>query len=100
MPEAKGEERLDVEPVRLEVEPKEVKASEKKDDAKPVERKPVRVAFVEVYRDSAEEWRWKAKAANGKVVADSGEGYRNRPWARRMAKELYPEAKVVWGPGK
>jgi uncharacterized protein YegP (UPF0339 family) len=65
------------------------------------EKKPVaKVAAVEVYRDSKGEWRWKAKSANGKVVADSAEGYRNRPWARKMAVDLYPDAKVVWGPGK
>ena len=29
----------------------------------------------EVYRDSAGEWRWRRKAANGEVIADSGEGY-------------------------
>ena len=67
---------------------------------KPAERKPVKVAAVEIYRDKQGEWRWKAKSSNGKVVADSAEGYRNRPWARRMAVGLYPDAKVVWGPGK
>ena len=27
------------------------------------------------YRDSASEWRWRFKAPNGKIMADSGEGY-------------------------
>ena len=31
-----------------------------------------------IYKDSASEWRWRLKAANGNIIADSGEGYRNR----------------------
>jgi uncharacterized protein YegP (UPF0339 family) len=31
-----------------------------------------------VYQDSAGEWRWRLKAANGKVLADSGEGYSSK----------------------
>ena len=29
----------------------------------------------EKYRDRARKWRWRLRAANGKVIADSGEGY-------------------------
>lgn len=32
--------------------------------------------FVQ-YRDSKGEFRWRLKADNGKVIADSGEGYKN-----------------------
>lgn len=32
-------------------------------------------AKIEVYEDNAGEWRWRLVAANGKIVADSGEGY-------------------------
>ncbi|GCF13625.1 hypothetical protein Harman_15600 [Haloarcula mannanilytica] len=32
----------------------------------------------EVYEDNAEEWRWRLRADNGELVADSGEGYANR----------------------
>ena len=56
-------------------------------------KKPV-VASVQIYQDEVGEYRWKAIAANNKVVADSGEGYVNRGWAKRMAKELYPEARI------
>jgi uncharacterized protein YegP (UPF0339 family) len=35
-------------------------------------------AAFHVYKDKAGEWRWHLKAANGRVVADSGEGYRDR----------------------
>lgn len=27
------------------------------------------------YMDNAREWRWRFKAPNGKIMADSGEGY-------------------------
>jgi len=33
---------------------------------------------AELYRDQAGEWRWKLKAANGRIIADSGEGYLNQ----------------------
>ena len=29
------------------------------------------------YKDAKGEWRWRLKAANGRTIADSGEGYRN-----------------------
>jgi len=29
----------------------------------------------EIYKDKAGEYRWRLKATNGKIVADSGEGY-------------------------
>src|SRR6266550_3573904 len=29
------------------------------------------------YKDSKGEWRWRLKAANGRIIADSGEGYKN-----------------------
>ena len=32
---------------------------------------------IEVYKDRAGDWRWRAVAKNGNVLADSGEGYRN-----------------------
>ncbi len=32
----------------------------------------------EIYKDAAGEWRWRLKAANGQIVATSGEGYHNK----------------------
>jgi uncharacterized protein YegP (UPF0339 family) len=32
----------------------------------------------EVYRDKAGEYRWRLRAANNEVVADSNEGYRTK----------------------
>ena len=31
-----------------------------------------------VFQDRAGYWRWHLKAANGKIIADSGEGYVNK----------------------
>ena len=28
-------------------------------------------------KDAKGEWRWRLKASNGKIIADSGEGYKN-----------------------
>lgn len=28
------------------------------------------------YRDSRKEWRWRLKSPNGRIVAESGEGYK------------------------
>jgi uncharacterized protein YegP (UPF0339 family) len=30
------------------------------------------------YQDTANEWRWRLNDGNGKIVADSGEGYKDR----------------------
>jgi len=32
----------------------------------------------EVYRDMAGEWRWRLWSENGRKIASSGEGYRNK----------------------
>lgn len=32
----------------------------------------------EYYKDGAGDWRWRLVADNGKIIANSGEGYRNR----------------------
>lgn len=32
----------------------------------------------EIYRDAPGHWRWRLRAQNGNVVADSGEGYVRR----------------------
>ena len=33
---------------------------------------------VQYYQDRSGEWRWRAVAPNGDIVADSSEGYKNR----------------------
>ena len=32
---------------------------------------------IQKYTDIAGEWRWRIRAANGRILADSGEGYRS-----------------------
>ena len=32
----------------------------------------------ELHKDAAGDWRWRLRATNGNVVADSAEGYRHR----------------------
>jgi uncharacterized protein YegP (UPF0339 family) len=51
---------------------------------------------LEIYEDAGGEWRWRAKAANGEVVADGGEGYENRVDCAAMAEELFPGAEVSY----
>lgn len=33
------------------------------------------MATFEIYKDKSGQFRWRLKAANGKIIADSGEGY-------------------------
>lgn len=32
----------------------------------------------EIYKDAKGEWRWRLRAKNGRIVADSAEGYKKR----------------------
>jgi len=38
---------------------------------------------VEVYRGKDGGWRWRVKARNGRIVADSAEGYRRQADCRK-----------------
>jgi uncharacterized protein YegP (UPF0339 family) len=52
----------------------------------------------ELYRDSADEWRWRLVVANGNIIADSGEGYASKQGAKRgieSVKDSAPDAEVV-----
>ena len=40
---------------------------------------------VEVYRDEAQEWRWRRVAPNGEIVSDSAEGYVEKDYALQAA---------------
>lgn len=42
--------------------------------------------MFEVFQDRAGEWRWHLKAANGRIMADSGEGYISRANAERALR--------------
>lgn len=39
--------------------------------------------IFEVYQDTAGGWRWRLVAANGRIVADSGEAYTRQADVRR-----------------
>lgn len=40
----------------------------------------------EIYQDRALEYRWRLKAANGRIVADGGEGYSTKSNAKQAAE--------------
>lgn len=44
--------------------------------------------FIVYLGHISREWNWHAKALNGKIVADSSEGYVKRSHAVRMAKAI------------
>lgn len=44
-----------------------------------------------IYQDVKGEWRWRLKARNGRVVADSGEGYARKRNARRAVYRITNE---------
>ncbi|MFA9517708.1 HVO_2922 family protein [Halopenitus sp. H-Gu1] len=54
-------------------------------------------ATFEVFLDNAGEWRWRLVAANGNIIADSGEGYRSKQGAKRgieSVKRSSPDAAI------
>ncbi len=58
---------------------------------------PTRSEQVVLYVDKAEEWRWRCVASNGRVVADSGEGYVRRIDALTEAQILFPGIEIAEG---
>lgn len=43
---------------------------------------------AEIYEDHVGQHRWRIVAANGRIMADSGEGYASRSNARRALERL------------
>jgi uncharacterized protein YegP (UPF0339 family) len=43
---------------------------------------------VEFYKDASDQWRWRRKARNGKVIADGSEGYVNLDDAKEQAERI------------
>ncbi len=41
-----------------------------------------------VFKDAAGEWRWQLLASNGKIVADSGEGYKRKASAEKAVEKF------------
>lgn len=44
---------------------------------------------VEIYRDRVGEWRWRAVARNGKIIADGAEGYASKANAKRAVVRFW-----------
>ncbi len=47
-----------------------------------------------VYQDKKGEHRWRLKSKNGRVVADSGEGYKTRAGVERAIERMQNTATV------
>jgi uncharacterized protein YegP (UPF0339 family) len=47
-----------------------------------------RQAHFETYRDQSGDWRWRLRAANGRIVADSAEGYASRRNVHRALNDV------------
>jgi len=53
----------------------------------------------EVYTDKAGEWRWRFRASNSKIIADSSEGYKEKSDCLHgidLVKKEAPNAKIVY----
>jgi uncharacterized protein YegP (UPF0339 family) len=50
------------------------------------------ITRVEVYKDHGKEFRFRAFAANGLIIASSSESYRNHLDALNAARAIFPDA--------
>lgn len=50
--------------------------------------------IFEIYQDAAGEWRWRAKARNGRIVADSAESYTRRRSAKRAVRSFVAKVRL------
>lgn len=51
---------------------------------------PRETDVLDIYQDHANEWRWRLKAGNHEVIADSGEGYVTKAGAEMGASRVFP----------
>lgn len=58
------------------------------DDAGEADILEVGTPHFELYEDRGGEWRWRMIASNGRIVADSGEGYSSKSGARSAIKNV------------
>lgn len=55
------------------------------------------MAKFEIYKDTADEFRWRLRADNGEPIADSSEGYKAKTDCKHgveLVKKLAPTATV------
>lgn len=45
--------------------------------------------WFEIYQDSKKEWRWRLRARNRKILADSGEGYKRKAGVEKSITRLH-----------
>jgi uncharacterized protein YegP (UPF0339 family) len=45
---------------------------------------------LHIYKDRKKEWRWSLIAKNGRILADSAEGYKRLRDCRSIAKRIFP----------
>jgi uncharacterized protein YegP (UPF0339 family) len=50
---------------------------------------------VEIYTDDVQEHRWRVVSANGRTVAASSEGYKNRQYCEEIATALHRGLELV-----
>jgi uncharacterized protein YegP (UPF0339 family) len=83
-------------PVTVAQQKTETKTTETKGDGK-------RGLTFEIYKDAKEEYRWRLKAANGQIIATSGQGYKAKADCRHgieLIQEGAAKAKVEEVSGK
>ena len=51
---------------------------------------------IEMYEDTASEWRWRLKADNGKIVAVGGEGFVTKYTCRESIIRINEELEAVF----
>lgn len=49
-----------------------------------------------IYLDANGHYRWKCEAANGRIIADSGEGYHNYADCKRMIGVVGSASAHIW----
>ena len=42
-----------------------------------------------IYQDKRKEWRWRIRARNGRIMADSGEGYKRKLACEKALQKIF-----------
>lgn len=50
---------------------------------------------IELYRDTAGKYRWRVRAANGRITDASEQGRRSKWYTRRKAAKLFPGLPIL-----
>lgn len=49
----------------------------------------------EIYKDTLGDWRWRLLSRNGRIVADSGEGYKSRATMIKTMRSIFSDPLLV-----